>query len=230
MKANKDLTADSVKAAGAAAAPGSYHHGNLRAALIEAGMVALENGKPSDSGQALSLREMARQAGVSANAVYRHFADKNALLHALAAEGFRQLTDHCNQARAEACRRATTSGVAVAGAAEAGFRASGLAYVHFARANPALFRLMFGRVTAEKVDPELTGAALGAFNDLLQSAAQVTGLPPEDPRAMVTAVFAWSVVHGLGHLALDGQLEHCSDNVDQLIESVMGCMAVPRQS
>ncbi|RZL09322.1 MAG: TetR/AcrR family transcriptional regulator [Rubrivivax sp.] len=193
----------------------SYHHGNLRAALIEAGLAALESNRGgAQAGQALSLRELARQVGVTPNAAYRHFANKEALLKALAAEGFRQLA-----AQSQAAHQ--TAAASGAGQQE-GFRASGLAYVRFARANPSLFRLMFGRFASDQRDADLTQAAMGAFQGVLTSASQLGGLPEDDPRTLVSAIIAWSLVHGLGHLALDGQLDHFSPDVDQLIETVMG--------
>lgn len=202
------------QAASTAAEP-AYHHGNLRAALIEAGLAALETNKgAAQPSQALSLRELARQVGVTPNAAYRHFADKEALLKALAAEGFRQLA-----AQSQAAQQAAATGGA---AQQEGFRASGLAYVRFARANPALFRLMFGRFASDQRDAELTQAALGAFQGVLTSASALAGLPVDDPRTLVSAIIAWSLVHGLGHLALDGQLDHFSPDVDRLIETVMG--------
>lgn len=208
-----------------APAESSYHHGNLRAALIDAGLAALEanKGAPAPS-QALSLRELARQAGVTPNAAYRHFADKEALLKALAAEGFRQLAAQSREAQQAAEQSARNGTAAASGETgqQAGFRASGLAYVRFARANPALFRLMFGRFASDQRDAELAQAAMGAFQGVLTSASQVGGLPVDDPRTLVSAIIAWSLVHGLGHLALDGQLDHFSPDVDQLIETVMG--------
>ncbi len=218
MKTPEGPEAGAVKASAAPAEP-SYHHGNLRAALIEAGLAALEAHKgAAQPSQALSLRELARQVGVTPNAAYRHFADKEALLKALAAEGFRQLAAQSSAAQ-QAGVQAAASGEA---GKEEGFRASGLAYVRFARANPALFRLMFGRFASDQRDPELTQAAMGAFQGVLNSASQLGGLPVDDPRTLVSAIIAWSLVHGLGHLALDGQLDHFSPDVDQLIETVMG--------
>jgi AcrR family transcriptional regulator len=104
-----------------------YHHGDLRAALIEQGMALLAQ-RDADS---LSLREVARAAGVSATSVYRHFPDKEALFTALAMEGLAQLG---------AAQKA--AGQAAGGGKQA-FAATGRAYVRFALANPALFRLIF---------------------------------------------------------------------------------------
>jgi AcrR family transcriptional regulator len=113
----------------------AYHHGDLRAALIQEGLRLLEERRGDDVG----LREVARAAGVSATAVYRHFPDKAALLRALSSEGLARL--------AEAQRRAFSG----AGGGKAGFLATGRAYVAFALANPALFRLAFSSANCSQV-------------------------------------------------------------------------------
>ena len=104
---------------------GGYHHGDLRAAVLQAAGEILE----TEGLSGLSLREAARRAGVSHNAPYRHFADRESLLAALAAEGFGLL--------AAAQREA---------AAKIGLRGMGEAYVRFALAHPERFQLMFGGV------------------------------------------------------------------------------------
>src|SRR5688572_9314104 len=110
----------------------AYHHGNLRQALVEAGLAHLESAEHGE----ISLRDLARQVGVSANAVCRQFADKEAVLAALAAEGFRRL--RAAQTAAETSNRDAADVL----------QAAGRGYVAFARANPALYRLMFGRFDA----------------------------------------------------------------------------------
>ncbi len=171
-----------------------YHHGNLRAALVAEGLAALEESERAD----VSLRELARRVGVSPNAAYRHFADKEALLAALAAEGFRKLT-----------AAAAASQVAPKGIRDAkeSFRAYGRAYVMFARENPALFRLMFGRFTTSERSDELTRAGERTRDDLRAGVAATAGLPLDDPRVAAGALYAWSLVHGLSNLILDGQVE-----------------------
>lgn len=187
----------------------SYHHGNLRAALIEAGLAALEH---SDEGP-LSLRAIARDVGVSANAAYRHFADKQALLSALAAEGFRRFT----QAQAEALAGASNTGDARLTA--------GRAYIGFARQHPALFRLMFSHFLYASQDPDLQKTAKASFEGLLAWSAQETGTDPHSPEALRQAVARWSMVHGLSHLILDGQLAFLGEQTDALIEQVLGLYA-----
>ncbi len=185
--------------------PARYHHGNLRAALIEAGLKALE----VNDRRELSLRELARRVGVSANASYRHFANKEALLSALAAEGFRRLQAAYTKATAQQSR------------SDAGFRATGRAYVHFAIDNPALFRLMFEHFTLSPEDPELLEASLACFQWMLNFLAGVIGLTPDDPRVLMNALVGWSTVHGLSHLVLSGQLDYFGGVTDQLIDAVV---------
>lgn len=189
----------------------AYHHGNLRAALIEAGLAALEGHDRSE----LSLRGLARDVGVSANAAYRHFADKSALLNALAAEGFRRFTATLERAGAD-----------LADASER-FRAAGRAYVRFACEHPALFRLMFSGPTTTGHDPELQREAGAAFNHLRQSAAAELGTAISEPRAALHALGCWALVHGLSHLALDDQLAPFGSDREALIDAVMRSLPRP---
>lgn len=165
----------------------AYHHGDLRNALIEAGLAALE----AHDGSELSLRALARALGVSANAVYRHFSDKEALLSAVAAEGFRRFA----QAQRDARAVSHTDPVA-----------TGMGYVRFAQAHPALFRLMFGRFTRSCDSAELQQAAMTAFEQLLEDSRTPGHTGPIDEATMLRALARWSLVHGLSHLLLEGQL------------------------
>ena len=187
----------------APAAERGYHHGNLGQALIEAGLAELEAGERGD----ISLRGLARRVGVSANASYRHFADKEALMVALAAEGFRRF----GAAQATAARNHPGDG----------FRAAGRAYVEFARANPALFRLMFGRFTSSHRDPELEEAAAVAYDGLRAFVAKDLGPRASPAQHAAGAVRAWSLVHGLANLILDGQIDGAAEDTDALIDAVL---------
>ncbi len=170
----------------------AYHHGDLRPALLRASLALID-----ESGiGALSLRQVARKAGVSHNAPYHHFKDRGSLLAALAEDGFAELAQEMGDARAAA--------------PDAGARleACGQAYIRFALKSPARFKLMFR--------PELTGAgaeaAVAASStpalDTLTAAiieAQAGGLAPAgDPRPLVLT--CWAAVHGLASLWLDGPL------------------------
>lgn len=195
----------SPKTGGRSVAPrASYHHGHLRQALIEAGLDVLKG----SSAQDLSLRDLARRTGVSANAVYRHFDSKEALLAALAAEGFRRLQ--------------AVQAQAVAGQpdADAGLRVAGRAYVQFAIDHPALFRLMYGGFTAGQTAPELVDASMAGMQAAVAMVAAHVGLPADDARVLPHVLLAWAITHGLGHLALGGQLQYFGPDVGALIDEV----------
>ena len=180
----------------------AYHHGDLRAALIHEGLRLLEERRGDDVG----LREVARAAGVSATAVYRHFPDKAALLRALSAEGLARLA----AAQHEAHDRD--------GGGRPGFLATGRAYVLFALANPALFRLVFSSPPEHDVLSSEPGSVPEAFRMLLENAVSL--LPPHAPPEAVAhaALDSWARVHGLAMLMLDGQIPANA----ALIEAVLG--------
>lgn len=164
-----------------------YHHGNLRAALIDATRRLLLDRDP----ESLSLRQAAREVGVSANAPYRHFEDKDALLGAVAAEGFRAITELIRNAAADS---------------DGGRRleAIGVAYCQFVAREPGLVRVMFGpRLRAAKRHPGLDEAERGAFAEL---AAAIEGVEPSSSPedGIRNAVGLWSVMHGYATLRADG--------------------------
>lgn len=163
----------------------TYHHGDLKAALLQAAATLLEEGGES----AVSLREVARRAGVTPTATYRHFEDKSAMLAALAAQGFEAFAQAMEQA--------------AAGAAEP-FTEMGVAYVRFAASHPSMFRLMFGPAVADRSrSPELL-AAIAKSTSLFDQGMKARGDMTVDAR--VAALRAWSLVHGLSMLILDGML------------------------
>jgi AcrR family transcriptional regulator len=175
----------------------AYHHGDLRAALISHGLRILAD----RDAESLSLREVARAAGVSATSVYRHFPDKDALMTALAREGLDRLAA-AQQAAADA-----------AGGGKASFAATGRAYVRFALANPGLFRLIFASPpagTAKDGEPE-------AMTMLRRNAAAAGGGRMDDPDTRTRVVQAWALVHGLAMLMLDGQVAVEDALIDQVV-------------
>ena len=183
----------------------SYHHGNLKASLIEAGLAALAHTEAED----LSLRQLAKALGVSANAAYRHFEDKDALLSAMAAEGFRRFA---------ATQRASVAHVALA---EDRLKASGRDYVAFAWAHPALYRLMFQRLSCTVTDPDLALHAGQALTVLLEATSSLIGAPVHDERVRVAAAASWSLVHGLSALSQGGQLAVFGLPAHELIDRVL---------
>lgn len=175
----------------------SYHHGDLRASAIEIGLTLLESRKVND----LGLREVARAIGVSPTALYRHFPDKEALLSALAGEGLKRLA------------AAQTVAAEQAGGGTAGFNATGAAYVRFALANPALFRLIFARPAETAVLGDETHD--GAMRLLMtNSRAVASGTDPQ-----LVAARAWSMAHGLAMLILDGQLPADDSLIDSVVDN-----------
>lgn len=184
-----------------------YHHGNLREALLEQGLALLEQRLDSD----FSLRELARRVGVSPNATYRHFANKEALIQAMAAEGVRRLeraqTQSWQHAQGDVARR---------------FLATGCAYVRFARQCPALFRLMFGRFVSEHRSDAFDQAAAQAFAGLRQGVAAALGLAPESEQTRLAAYNAWAVVHGFSYLILDGQIAGTDEEIEAIVEQALG--------
>lgn len=180
----------------------NYHHGDLRAALVQAGLRLLEERQGDDIG----LREVARAVGVSATAVYRHFPDKAALLRALSAEGLAHLA------------KAQQAAFARAGGGRAGFFATGRAYVRFALDNPALFRLIFSNPPAQDLMTGEPGKVPEAFRMLLDNAASLVPSGASAETVKFAALDAWAKVHGLAVLMLDGQIP--SD--DRLIDAVIG--------
>jgi AcrR family transcriptional regulator len=163
-----------------------YHHGNLRASLLEAADAVLaERGA-----QGLTLRDVARAAGVSHGAPYHHFASLNELLAAVAERGFVILGDAMAQA------------VAVPDTRERLLRVA-QAYVDCARAHPERFRLMFGPMLAGKDEhPALKDAAQRAFSFVLAAANA-----HDKKHGASLALAGWSLAHGLSHLMIDGAFE-----------------------
>jgi AcrR family transcriptional regulator len=170
-------------------APRPYHHGNLKQALLDAAVALIAETGP----RGFTLREAARRAGVSHNAPYRHFRDRNDLLAAVATDGFDRLT----QAMARSSPRATPLNR---------LRRSGLAYVDFALRWPQHFAAMFDAPWNQPDYPDCAAAAQRCFQTLLgfvrdcQAARQ---MPAGDSERL--AYRAWSLVHGIAKLANAGQ-------------------------
>jgi AcrR family transcriptional regulator len=172
----------------------AYHHGDLRRALLQGALELLDEGGPAH----LTLRAVAGRAGVSEAAPYRHFADKREMLAALAEEGFLALARAGDDAAAQG----------KGDDAVEDFRRRGLAYVRFAVENPARYRVMFGPEISDKSAYEgLHLASLAAYEGLRSAVRRCAeaGFFGED-ELEVRAMRAWSLVHGLASLFLDGQL------------------------
>jgi AcrR family transcriptional regulator len=168
----------------------AYHHGDLRRALIDEAVRTIT----ARGIETLTLREVGRRLGVSRTALYRHFADKSALLAAVARQGFQRFRQDLFAAWDDA------------GRGRAGFDAMGLAYVEFALANPSHYRVMFGgfRDLCAK-EPGLQADAAAAFQVLVDALRELNpSLPPDSVDSC--ARYIWATVHGIAMLGIDGQL------------------------
>jgi AcrR family transcriptional regulator len=177
------------------ARPKPYHHGNLREALLEAAIRLIAEVGPT----AFTLREVARRAGVSHNAPYRHFRDRDDLMAAVAAEGFREL------------KQAMMEGAGERRDALDRLKRAGLSYVSFAVRRPEHFTVMFDAPMSKQKHPDSAAAAEQAFDTLMSfvKGAQDAGrLPSGDLRQM--ALLAWTMVHGIAKLAITGRLPFSS--------------------
>jgi AcrR family transcriptional regulator len=191
-----------------------YHHGDLRRALIDAAMAMVRE----EQDWTFSLRGVARRAGVSHNAPYNHFANKRELLAAVAAAGF------------VALRGRMLAGIARTKSAEAALMKSGIEYVKFGLDNPAHYRLMFGSalMTAANRRPKsVTDAAEGAKAVLVEiidrgAKAGIFAVSPRNEKELRNAVlFAWSAVHGLTMLAIDGRVGPSPLKMDKIAEKLV---------
>jgi AcrR family transcriptional regulator len=176
----------------------SYHHGHLREALLEGAVRVIAEVGPA----AFTLREVARRAGVSHNAPYRHFRDKDALLAAVAAQGFRELTRVMQEPGERPAKAACSASLSALDK----LKQSGLAYVAFAVRRPEHFTVMFDSPVSNSKDPEYTQASQEAFNTLLnyiRDCQEEGQLPPGNTTER--AFYAWSLVHGIAKLAVAGR-------------------------
>ncbi|MFY9527392.1 MAG: TetR/AcrR family transcriptional regulator [Candidatus Acidiferrales bacterium] len=184
-----------------------YHHGNLPETLLKAAIGLIAEVGPAG----FTLREVARRAGVSHNAPYRHFQDKDDLMAAVATEGFRELT----RAMLDAAERQPE--------ALERLKLSGLAYVAFALRRPEHFAVMFDAPVFKRKHPESAAAAEQAFGTLVSfvERCQEEGrLPSGDP--LKHALLAWSLVHGIAKLAITGRLPYQStDEILRFAEFVI---------
>jgi AcrR family transcriptional regulator len=171
----------------------SYHHGDLRNALVKAALALVEK----QGAEAFTLREVARRAGVTHAAPYRHFRTKAALLAAVAEEGFRGLLASLEVSAERAGPELLAQ-----------FRGTSVGYVRFAINNQAHFRVMFGPFEALAEHPGLAKATRDAFEFLLNliKACQQEGSIRQGNSEEI-ALSCWSLVHGIASLLVNGRLE-----------------------
>ncbi len=189
----------------------AYHHGDLRSALVA---LALERVR-KDGAESFSLREAARDAGVTSGAAYKHFADKDQLLTAVAAAALKLLA-----------KRSLKATAGLHGTKR--LAAAGRAYIDFASAEPMLFRLAFSRFGAagKSQCPEVTDdeAIPSAFEQLRMAAAELQPDPakPVDPDLLA---LAWSVVHGAASLISDGMWTRNDPRADAALRMAFKAIA-----
>jgi AcrR family transcriptional regulator len=189
-----------------------YHHGNLRLALIE----AADNILASSGIEGLSLRKVAQRTGVSATALYSHFADKRELLAELATRGFEQLSvSMSEQGKARGAGESEMVGLA-------------RGYVLFAINHPALFRLMFGSGIDDLLEfPALVSAGSKSYAMMTDSLAREIADNGSTTSVSVSGTAAWSMVHGLATLINDGRVtpHTCGvESIDEMITQVSGML------
>jgi AcrR family transcriptional regulator len=173
----------------------TYHHGDLKNALIKTGVEILAK----DGVSGLSLRKVASRAGVSHAAPYSHFADKQALIAAISTEGFRQLYDRVNMVVEQYKTKPSRQLVEVA-----------WAYVQFALDDRDRFKVMFSGVLEKERDyPEFVAEAQKNFQlvKMIVEANQAAGVLRSGPSDLV-AMSAWGIIHGFIMLLLEGQISH----------------------
>ena len=180
-----------------------YHHGDLRRALVQEAVRRIQR----HGVEGLTLRAVGQALGVSRTAPYRHFADKSALLAAVAREGFRTL------------RLELVDAWEQGGRGQEAFDAMSVVYVRFAVTHPSHYRVMFGGfVDARAADPGLREEGGAAFQVLVDAlvAQQQNGLVRGDDPSQL-ARFIWAIVHGVAMLAIDGQLQRQDAAAEDLI-------------
>jgi AcrR family transcriptional regulator len=193
----------------------SYHHGNLRPALVEAAAELARTSGPDG----VVLREVARRTGVSHNAAYRHFADRDELLAEVAELAMGQLE------QAMRVRLATVRTRAPELRARRRLRETGRAYVQFALAEPGLFEVAFAREwpADETGAPDFSHQESGPYallNQVLDELVAAGGLPAS--RRAGADVACWAAVHGFSKLVLNGPLRHLApDQRDAALDATL---------
>ncbi len=206
---SKSTTKQKRESAGSGA--NTYHHGDLRAALLDAAEAVLEE----NGIEGFSLRAVAKRAGVSHAAPAHHFKDAAGLLTALATVGYEKFmaSQDARQAKAQ-------------GSGD-NLIASGLGYVDFALAHPALFRLMFSSNRTDYQNEDLLRVSTTAFDRLVDDVAAFRGSDPHtDEEAMIDVMAAWSLVHGLADLINAGRprilLDMPKAKREKVIKAIIG--------
>lgn len=179
----------------------SYHHGDLEMAIIEAAIAYIEE----KGAESLSLRGIAKTCGVSATAIYRHFANKEALFAKIATEGFK-----CLSSTGKTMNGASNTSVAY-----------GVGYVEFALDHPGYFAIMFGTyIKDHRIYPELYETSHASYNELTNYVQSKTkNLSAEEVNIIVEK--QWALVHGLAILMSRHFIEYDESNRREVIELIL---------
>ena len=178
----------------------SYHHGDLKAQLVEAVRQLVEEKGPDG----FSVSEASRRAGVSTAAPYKHFRDKSEILKAVIIDGMERLEQHMVEA-AEALPQGSLARI----------DAIGQSYIDFARAEPGVFRLVFGLAEDHDEDPDLMARGQSCFEVILAEVAAYLGVQPDDPVVFQRTYMLWTFVHGHSFLVIDGKTAKKGQVVDE---------------
>ncbi len=179
-----------------------YHHGALKEALIDAAQSLIAEQGP----EGFTMADACRAAGVSTAAPYRHFADRGALVEAVALQGFEKLANHLRPARDSHPAGTVESIVAM-----------GRAYIGFAKKEPAQFKLMFGCHPAVQTDGQPPEDGKPCFMVLLEAVAawfDRVGETASEQRILDTALMLWTIVHGTAYLLLDNDFDAVAPGTD----------------
>lgn len=177
----------------------TYHHGELRQALITAARHLINEGHGTD----FSLSDACRRAGVSTAAPYRHFSDKTEILNEVAAQGFADMGNRLREMAA-----------AFPAGAPDRLRAVGQVYVTFGVTEPALFRLMFGQRPAQSGEDIVTAAGKACFAYVLQEVIDYCTIHGVRGDAQMIAAQLWTMVHGVTSLTIDGDYAKVIPHLD----------------
>ena len=192
----------------------SYHHGNLREALLAAAGNILK----AEGAEALSLRKVAKHTGVSAPALYSHFSDKRELLAHIAAEGYRLFSASM---RKELPHKTTSGKEYLIGLARG--------YVYFAVENPALFQLMFSAELGDlSTVPELAEASSDSYNLLQESVRKQVVASGSVVSAEIAIAASWAIVHGLASLLNEKRInvsETGAESLEDLVNQVSAMLS-----
>ncbi|MFC3183199.1 TetR/AcrR family transcriptional regulator [Cypionkella sinensis] len=177
----------------------SYHHGELRQALISAARILMNERHGND----FSLSDACRRAGVSTAAPYRHFADKTEIINEVVAQGFTDMTNRFREAIKPLAPGDPRRIIAV-----------GQVYLGFAMAEPALFRMMFSQSSNLSEEDIVTTHGRACFAYVLQEVIDHCAFHGVEGNAMMIAVQLWTLVHGAASLTIDGDYAKVAPEVD----------------